>query len=502
MTASRPPDTLVSWIAAVVRAQGSRPALGRDGDVWSYRELWERAAGVARHLLHDRGFTPGDRVGLVGENDPRYIAAYLGILRAGCTAVPLNAMLDVPTMQEQVELVGARTVIVGAVADDIRDGLGHLLPVLPIGDFPESGSGYLPTLGAKTPACILLTSGSTGQPKGVVHSQGTLLHAALQLGSCLPFGPSDRGISFLPFFAAIPEQVLPTLCTGGSLDILPRFDPERIALAARDATTFDAVPTIIARLLEHGAGDALRQLKWIMFASETMPVTLLQRWWDSVPRVETHQLYGMTEVLPMTFACDALLRIEPATVGVQFPTSRLHALDADGAEIRDGSDGELVCNSPAMMLGYYGDDEATQATKAADGSMLTGDLGRIDELGRAFLTGRLKDIIISGGLNVAPAEIEAVACRHPGIAAAAVVGIPDARWGETPVVVAVPSRVNGHTIDAHEVLSHCRTELVSFKRPSAAALIDTLPSTGIGKSAKAVIRQQILDGVISLVYAN
>src|SRR5205823_5446768 len=104
--------TLVSWIAAVVRAQGSRPALVSGNDVWSYRELWERAAGVARHLLHDRGFTPGDRVGLVGENDPRYLAAYLGILRAGCTAVPLNAMLDVPTMQEQIELAGARAVIV------------------------------------------------------------------------------------------------------------------------------------------------------------------------------------------------------------------------------------------------------------------------------------------------------------------------------------------------------------------------------------------------------
>jgi acyl-CoA synthetase (AMP-forming)/AMP-acid ligase II len=207
----------------------------------------------------------------------------------------------------------------------------------------------------------------------------------------------------------------------------------------------------------------------------------------------------MTEVLPMTFAPDALLRVEPATVGVPFPTSRLHVLGVDGAEIADGSDGEIVCHSPAMMLGYDGDAEATQAAMTRDGSMLTGDLGRIDELGRFFLTGRLKDIIISGGLNIAPAEIEAVACLHPGVAAAAVVGIPDPRWGETPVVVAVP---RGNTIDASEVLLHCRRQLVSFKRPSAAALIDTLPSTGIGKSAKSVIRQQILDGAISLVYAS
>jgi acyl-CoA synthetase (AMP-forming)/AMP-acid ligase II len=132
--------------------------------------------------------------------------------------------------------------------------------------------------------------------------------------------------------------------------------------------------------------------------------------------------------------------------------------------------------------------------------MRTGDLGRIDERGRVFLTGRLKDLIITGGLNVAPAEIEAVACRHPGVAAAAVVGIPDPRWGETPVVVAVPAPGNGLT--AGDVLAHCRGELASFKRPSGAGLIDVLPVTGIGKSAKAVIRRRILDGEIELVRAG
>lgn len=501
MTHPRQPDTLVGWLDAVVRANGDRPALLRDGEVWSYRELWERAGGVASHLLGECGFTPGDRVALVGENDPRYLASYFGILRAGCTAVPLNAMLDLATMRSQTELVGASATIVGTVADEVRDGLAEQLPAIAYGDLPVSGNGGLPSVEFDTPACIILTSGSTGQPKGVVQSHGTLLHAALQIGECLPFSPEDRGIAFLPFFASIPEQVLPTLCSGASLDVLPRFDPERIVRAAlAGGTTFDAVPTIISRLLEHGAAEALRSLRWIMFASEPMPVALLQRWWEEVPGVETHELYGMTEVLPMSFASDELLRREPRTVGLAFPTSRLSVLDADGGAIRDGGDGQLVCSSPAMMLGYYGDEEATAAAKTADGSMLTGDLGRIDEQGHVFLTGRLKDIIISGGLNIAPAEIEAVACRLAGVAEVAVVGIPDARWGETPVVVAVAAR--GNTIDAHAVLSHCRQELVSFKRPSAAALVETLPSTGIGKSAKAVIRQQILEGAISLVYAS
>jgi acyl-CoA synthetase (AMP-forming)/AMP-acid ligase II len=208
----------------------------------------------------------------------------------------------------------------------------------------------------------------------------------------------------------------------------------------------------------------------------------------------------MTELLTCTVANDRILREDPSSVGVPFSTSLLYAIDADGSEITDGGAGELICQSPAKMLGYYDDEEATAAARTAEGGMRSGDLGRVDERGRVFLTGRLKDLIISGGINVAPAEIEAVACRHPGVSNAAVVGIPDERWGETPVVVVVPTTVDG--ADAAAVLAHCRAELTSFKRPSAAAVIDAFPSTGIGKSAKSLIRRQILDGEVELVRAN
>jgi len=272
--------------------------------------------------------------------------------------------------------------------------------------------------------------------------------------------------------------------------VLPGFDPERIARAARaGGTSFDAVPTVMARLLDRAPLEDLARLRWVSFASEPMPASLLRRWWDALPDVATYQFYGMTELVPVTVASDRLQREEPTTVGVPFPTSRLSVIG-----------GELVCQSPAQMLGYHGDEAATAAALTADGAIRTGDLGRTDERGRVFLTGRLKDLIISGGLNIAPAEIEAVACEHPGILTAVVVGIPDDRWGETPVVVAVPTRDNG--VAARDVLHHCRRELTPFKRPSAAALVDVLPATGIGKSAKAVIRQQILDGEIALVRAD
>lgn len=500
MAGSKSPQTLVAWIAAVARAQSRRRAVTGEGEDWSYRELWDRAGGIAHHLTREFGLAQGDRVGIVGANEPAYLAAYFGVMRAGCVIVPLNTMLDVKAMHEQLALVGAAGAIVGEVDSEIREGLAEAVPVWSLRGLSTGGAGYRPRLSPATPACILLTSGSTGRPKGVVHSQGTLLHAALEMAGALPFGPEERNVAFLPFHASIPEQVLPTLCTGGCLDVLPGFDAERVVAASREATTFNAVPTVMARLLDHGAGDDLARLRWVSFASEPMPVSLLQRWWEAVPGVETHQFYGMTELLPMTVAGDRMLREEPGTVGIAFPTSRLCATDESGLEISDGGAGELVCHSPARMLGYYGDEEATAAAKTPEGGMRSGDLGRVDERGRVFLTGRLKDLIISGGLNIAPAEIEAVACRHPGVSAAAVVGVPDERWGETPVVVAVPTASNG--VDAHEVLMHCRRELTSFKRPSAAAIVDVLPSTGIGKSAKTVIRQQIIDGKVELVRAN
>jgi acyl-CoA synthetase (AMP-forming)/AMP-acid ligase II len=238
----------------------------------------------------------------------------------------------------------------------------------------------------------------------------------------------------------------------------------------------------------------------VVFASEPMPPALLERWWDALPTVETHEFYGMTEVLPITYASHRMLRAQPTSVGLPFPTSSVSVVDEAGAELPPAASGEVICGSAARMHGYLGDEQATAGSTTPAGAMRTGDLGWFDEAGLLFLSGRLKDVIISGGLNIVPAEIEAVACRHPQVAVAAVVGIPDARWGETPVVVAVPTP--GATITAGDVLEHCRHGLASFKRPSGAALVEVLPVTGIGKSAKTVIRQQVLDGTIALVRSD
>lgn len=490
---------IVGWLDAQVAAHPNRPALLQGEDVWSYGRLWDRSRRVARALLADPDHRPGARIGLLGANTADFLAAYFGVLRAGAAVVPLNAMLTQDDLAEQLRFVEAAGVILSAGAPYGPDELGVAKTwTMESLDSPEGGA--LPPLAPDDPATILLTSGTTGRPKGVVQTHATLLHAALQIAVATPYDADDLSVAFLPFFASIPEQVLPALVSGGALDVIARFGVDAVAASCRRATTLDAVPTIMARLLDEGAADAVRSLRWVMFASEPMPPALLRRWWDATPGVLTHQFYGMTEMLTISHASDAVLRAEPGTVGRAFPTSRVEVVDPLGRPVAPGVDGEVTCASPARMQGYLFDADATEEALTGTGAIRTGDQARLDEHGRLFLTGRLKDVIISGGLNIAPAEIEAVACRHPHVAVAAVVGVPDRRWGETPVVVAVPKP--GHELRAAELLDHCRGELAGFKRPSGAALVDALPLTGIGKSSKAELRRLLLDGTIEVVDAR
>ena len=493
--------TLVAWMAATAAGQPDRPARHQDGEIWSWARLWARSAQIAAALTGRDGFRRGCTIGLIGANEPDYIAAYIGVLRAGGVVVPLNPMLSGADLVRAAEFAGLLGTVVGDVDAERREALATAAPTWPLELLAADRLVALPDPDADVPACILLTSGSTGQPKGVVHTQATMLHAALQIAMTFPYAPGERSVAFLPFFACIPEQVLPTLVAGGSVDCIRRFDEERILRACEDgATSFDAVPTIMARLLDSPGAERMSALRWIMFASEPVPVPLLERWWDTLPGVEAHQLYGMTEMLTISWAEHQLLREQPTTVGRPYSTSTVQIVDRTGEPVPAGTAGEVTCGSPARMRGYLDDPDATAAALTPAGAIRTGDLAYLDDAGLLHLKGRLKDVIISGGMSIAPAEIELTACRHPRVATAAVVAVPHPRWGETPVVVAVPAA--GNTLTPAEVLDFCRAELTGYKRPTAAALLDSLPQTGIGKIAKGVLRERVLSGEIPVVRAG
>jgi acyl-CoA synthetase (AMP-forming)/AMP-acid ligase II len=493
--------TLVGWLAATAAGQPDRPALHQDGETWTWARLWARSAQIAAALARRDGFRRGCTVGLIGANEPEYIAAYIGLLRAGGVVVPLNPTLSGAELVRAAEFAGLLGTVVGDVDAERREALATAAPTWPLDLLAADRLVALPDADPDVPACILLTSGSTGQPKGVVHTQATMLHAALQIAMTFPCAPDERSVAFLPFFACIPEQVLPTLLAGGSVDCIRRFDEERVLRACADgATSFDAVPTIMARLLDSPGAGRMSALRWIMFASEPVPVPLLERWWDTLPGVEAHELYGMTEMLTISWAPHRLLRERPTSVGRPYSTSTVQIVDRNGECVPAGAVGEVTCRSPALMRGYLDDPDATAAALTPAGAIHTGDLAYLDDAGLLHLKGRLKDLIISGGMNIVPAEIERTACRHPRVATAAVVGVPHPRWGETPVVVAVPAA--GNTLTPADVLEFCRDELAGFKRPTAAALVDSLPQTGIGKIAKGVLRERVLSGEIQVVRAS
>jgi acyl-CoA synthetase (AMP-forming)/AMP-acid ligase II len=493
--------TLVGRMAAIAAGQPDRPALHGDGESWTWARFWARSQEIAVWLTGTDGFHPGCTIGLIGANEPDYVAAWFGIVRAGAVVVPLNPMLTPADLATQAQFAHLHGAVVGEIDAERIDALSSVAPTWPLAAIDGGRSARVPEPDADVPACILLTSGSTGRPKGVVHTQGTMFHAAQQIAITFPFAPDERTVAFLPFFACIPEQVLPTLVAGGAVECVPRFDEDLIFRAcAEGATSFDAVPTIMARLLDSPGAGALRDLRWIMFASEPVPVPLLERWWDTLPGVETHQLYGMTEMLTISMTPHRLLLEHPTTVGPPYSTSTVEVVDLNGDPVPAGVAGEVTCASPALMQGYLDDPEATAAALTPAGAIRTGDLAYLDDAGLLHLRGRLKDLIISGGMNIAPAEIELVACRHPRVATAAVVGVPHDRWGETPVVVAVPAA--GNTLTPTDVLDFCRTELAGYKRPTAAALVDSLPQTGIGKIAKGVLRERVLSGEIPVVRAG
>jgi acyl-CoA synthetase (AMP-forming)/AMP-acid ligase II len=429
-------ESLVDALLRIVTAGPGRPAIQAGGTVWSYADLWDRSGRIGTSLLARLGLRPGDRVGILGQNDPGYLAAYFGILRAGCVAVPLNQFLLGAELADQLELVGARLCLIGRIDEATAGIVAGRVPSAVIGDLLGETDVALPRVDARADATILLTSGTTGTPKGAVQSHATMRFAVSELQGALPFSAEDVMLAFLPFFAAIPEQILPTLLAGGAVEVLPRFELAAAEEACSRATTLDAVPTIMARPdgIDHAR---LARLRWVMFASEPMPPALLTSWWKALPAVRTYEFYGMTEMLTITVATPDTLRAAPDSVGRPFPGSTVSVVDAEGRSIPVGESGEVVCASPARMRGYLPEGIDPSTWSLPSGAMRTGDLGRFDDGGRLVLTGRIKDLIISGGMNVPPTEIEAVAASHPAVASAMAVGIPDARWGETPIVIAI-----------------------------------------------------------------
>ena len=471
------------------------------GDVTTYAAFVAEAARIAAVLL-ERGLEPGDRLAAQVEKSPQALALYAACARVGVVFLPLNTGYTTDELTYFVQDSGARMLVCDparaealaplAAGQDAAletldaDGGGSLMDA-------AAGAGAAPVIerGSDDLAAFLYTSGTTGRSKGAMLTQGNLLSNAETLAKHWRFIAEDRLIHALPIFHThglfVATNV--TLTAGGALVFLPKFDIDAILAAMPGATTMMGVPTFYTRLLSddrftRGVAGGMR-----LFVSGSAPLlTETHREFEARTGHRILERYGMTETnMNTSNPYDGERR--PGAVGFPLPGVELKIIDpASGDTLPDGAVGQIEVRGPNVFKGYWRMPEKTAEELRADGFFITGDLGRIDEDGYVHIVGRNKDLIISGGYNIYPKEIEVLLDEAPGVLESAVIGVPHPDFGETVVGVLVPKP--GETPDTDAVAESIAGSLARFKQPRRLVVVDELPRNTMGKVQKNVLRER------------
>ncbi|CAD5137559.1 Long-chain fatty acid--CoA ligase [Microbacterium sp. Nx66] len=538
-----PTQTLPEMLAAGIRQYARRPALEFFGAVTSYRDLGEqidRAAEGLRHL----GVTKGDRVALVLPNCPQHVVAFYAVLRLGAIVVEHNPLYTARELRHQFEDHGARVAIVwdkvadtvAGFPDDLR--VDHIVSVdltaamplskrlllrLPVPKARASRAKLTGTprarhltpwkklvshrrLPRRTPAPSLgdtavlqYTSGTTGIPKGAILTHANLRANAMQGRAWVP-GLRDGEETFyavLPLFHAYGLTLCLTfaLSIGAKVVLFPTFDLGLVTDAARTSppTFLPAVPPIydqLARAAGRGTVD-LASVRFAISGAMSLPVETVRRWEEATGGLLVEG-YGMTEASPVALGNPMGPTRRPGTVGVPFPSTEIRVVDPDDpdADVPTGEPGELLLRGPQVFQGYWGRPGETAEALLPDGWLRTGDIAEVSPDGFVTIVDRRKELIITGGFNVAPSEVENALEAHPDVVAAAVVGLPRSSGGEE-VAAAVVLR-EGAAEDMEGLRDFCRTRLTAYKVPRHITAVDDLPRSLIGKVLRREVRDRLL----------
>ena len=465
--------SLPAAIARRAAAAPDRPALGRAGGGWLTRGELDVATTVVAGRLHQAGLRSGDRVAFSAAASLPLVVAYLAALRLGLVVVPVNPAYSERELGHVIGDAEPRA----AVVDDrdraasVRRAAGSdVLVVGPEVDLPDGAPPALDQGGPEEEALICYTSGTTGSPKGAVLSHGNLLAGAEAVRLAWRWDEADRLVLALPLFHVhgLCIGLNGTLLTGASAVLVPRFEAGAVldAAADHDATLFFGVPTMYARLADSPRAAELGRLRLCVSGSAPLPAALFERLAElSGQRVL--ERYGLTETL-MNVSNPYDGERRPGTVGLPLP----------GVSLRLASDGEVLVRGPSVFTGYWHDPDATAAGFDPEGWFRTGDLARFDERGYLRIEGRSKELVISGGYNVHPREVEEVLLTHPGVAEAAVTGTPSEEWGEVVTAWVVP---DGPPPATDELIAFAAEHLAPYKRPRLIHYLDALPRNALGK---------------------
>ena len=476
-----------------------------------YRAL-DRAANRFAHALIRQGLKPGDRVGILCGNRLEYPVAYFGIARAGGVSAHMSPRYVEDEIAHALALVEARYVMVEAPLDvtvaDIRDQTPCLTDIIVVGDgsipnhidfekFIEGMPEFDPELplDASDPGSITFTGGTTGLPKAAL-----LTHVARSYWAKVAvhdFGLDENDINIMaaPLYHAAGGFVWfqPTVAAGGASVLMKHWKvSEFIAEVERTgATGAFLVPTQIDMLLGEPAFEPsrLRSLRKLIFGAAPAPVALLSRAEQSLPWVEFIQNFGMTETGPLITQYPTDRRLNPEGLGRARDLIEVGVFTSPGVPAGPGEVGEIAARGIHLMSEYVAEKNETAAFfRSGEGWGWTGDLATIEANGQITLVGRVKDVIIAGGINIYPAEIERVLAAHPHVAECAAFGVVDERWGELPIAAVVTTE--GVDIDANEIAEFCVVRLARHKLPRRIEVVNALPRSSSGKVLRTVLAEQ------------
>ncbi|QOY92791.1 AMP-binding protein [Massilia sp. UMI-21] len=533
-------------LATIAARHGEREALVVPcQDIrWTYAEFDERVSRVAANLLA-LGLAPGQRVGIWAPNCAEWVLVQFATARAGLVMVNINpayrrselayaldkvqcsALILAPGFKTSDYLEMVREVVpalrqrasgAGAAATELHDdSLPHLRHVIRLGPGHTDGMLDFDTLLARPkadalarlrqvedavqfddPVNIQFTSGTTGAPKGATLSHHNILNNGFFVGEAMCLTSADRLCIPVPLYHCFGMVLGNMACvTHGATMVFPGagFDPEAVleTVQAERCTGLHGVPTMFIALLEHPgfARYDLSTLRTGIMAGSPCPAEVMNRVMQTMHMAEITIAYGMTETSPVSFqsAVDDPAALRVSTIGRVHPHIECKVVDAGGAIVPRGVKGELLTRGYSVMLGYWGDEEKTRATIDAARWLHTGDLAVIDESGFAAIVGRCKDMVIRGGENIYPREIEEFLYRHPKVLDVQCIGVPDPKYGEElcACIILRP----GQEASAEDIQAFCRGQIAHYKIPRYVRFMEAFPMTVTGKIQKFVLREQI-----------
>ncbi|WP_416828684.1 fatty acid--CoA ligase family protein [Ectobacillus polymachus] len=504
---------LVYSLGKTAREKGSKTAFVFEDKETSYADLYDAVTKFASGLF-DLGIRKGDHIALLVGNSPYFIIGSYGAMLAGATVIPINPSYTVDELQYILQNGDVKAIIaVDLLLPKIQE-IEHQLPALeyiivcatlstelPCNEKMKTFTSLIaegnltvniPSIDDDDPAVILYTSGTTGKPKGAVLTHYNLYSNARDIAAYLQFSEQEKIIAALPMFHVFCLTVVVNapIVSGATIIILPKFSPKDVFRVARQykANVFAGVPTMYNFLyqLRNGHEEDFQHIRLCISGGASLPVALLENF-EKTFHVRVSEGYGLSEASPVTCFNPLDRPRKPGSIGTSIWNVENKVVNELGEEVPLGEVGELIVRGPNVMKEYYKMPEETAAT-IRDGWLYTGDLARMDEEGYFYIVDRKKDLVLVGGYNVYPREIEEVLYKHEAVSEAIVIGVPDESYGEVAKAYVV---MNECSASEEELIHYCSAHLAKYKVPSSITFLEELPKNTTGKILRRALRESL-----------